>query len=362
MPLIATPPDVAELLAKDCAVAVGTSGGKDSQACAIAVARHLNSIGHQGPRVLIHADLGRSEWRASLPTCERLAAHLGWELVIVRRQAGDMLDRWETRWCNNVTRYADLACVKLILPWSTPQLRFCTSELKIDQITAALKKRFPGQAVINASGIRRQESPARSRMPVSAPMAKLQRRNAVGLSWNPIIEWSIDDVWSAIAAAGLQPHEAYTRYGASRVSCAYCIMSKEDDLRAAAGCEDNHALFRDMVDLEARSTFAFQGARWLADAAPALLDADLARRVHRSKSAAVARQAAEATLPAHLLYTAGWPSVLPTEAESAMIADVRQRVADAVGIEIGFTTGAMVRERYADLMAKACRNDNARLS
>jgi hypothetical protein len=38
-----------------------------------------------------------------------------------------MLDRWEKRWQNNVSRYEDLSCVKVILPWSTPQMRFCTS-------------------------------------------------------------------------------------------------------------------------------------------------------------------------------------------------------------------------------------------
>ena len=37
---------------------------------------HLDRIGHTGPRLLIHADLGSVEWRDSLPTCERLAARL----------------------------------------------------------------------------------------------------------------------------------------------------------------------------------------------------------------------------------------------------------------------------------------------
>jgi hypothetical protein len=76
----------------------------------------LDAQGHAGPRILIHSDLGRVEWRQSLPLCERLAARLGLELVVVRRQAGDLLDRRQTRWRNNVARYADLACVQLIVP------------------------------------------------------------------------------------------------------------------------------------------------------------------------------------------------------------------------------------------------------
>lgn len=173
---VATTPEVDALIASGCVVAVGVSGGKDSQACALAVAKYLDAAAHSGPRVLIHSDLGRVEWKDSGPVCERLAAALGWELMVVRRKAGDMLDRWEARWASSVKRYAELSCVKLILPWSTPQMRFCTSEMKVDQITAALKKRFPDRPIINASGIRRQESVTRSRMPIAAPMTKLQRK------------------------------------------------------------------------------------------------------------------------------------------------------------------------------------------
>ncbi len=39
-------------------MAVGVSGGKDSQAAAMATFAHLDDIGHVGPRILIHADLG----------------------------------------------------------------------------------------------------------------------------------------------------------------------------------------------------------------------------------------------------------------------------------------------------------------
>jgi hypothetical protein len=124
---VALTPEVQAMLDRQAVCAVGISGGKDSDACAIAVSRYLDQIGHKGPRLLVHSDLGRIEWRDSLPSCERLAQRLGWELLVVRRQAGDMLDRWEKRWQNNVSRYEDLSCVKLILPWSTPSMRFCTS-------------------------------------------------------------------------------------------------------------------------------------------------------------------------------------------------------------------------------------------
>jgi 3'-phosphoadenosine 5'-phosphosulfate sulfotransferase (PAPS reductase)/FAD synthetase len=307
---VALTPEVQAMLDRNAVVAVGVSGGKDSDACAIAVAKYLDQIGHSGPRLLVHSDLGRIEWKDSLPSCERLAQRLGWELLVVRRQAGDMLARWEGRWKNNVLRYEDLSCVKLILPWSTPSMRFCTSELKTAVIASALRKRFRHGEILNVTGIRRQESPSRSKMAVSAPHAGLTRRAGAGLTWNAIIEWPVQDVVYAIHDAGLSLHEAYTRYGASRVSCAFCIMSSEADLIASSLCEDNHEPYIRMVELEAKSTFAFQGNRWLSDVAPQILPLSLRQQVEQAKAIAEQRQIIEAEIPEHLLYVKGWPTEL----------------------------------------------------
>lgn len=356
---IATTPTVDAMLNRNAVVAVGVSGGKDSQAVALAVARHLDDIGHAGPRLLIHSDLGRVEWQDSLPSCERLAAHMGWELAVVKRNAGDMLARWQGRWAANLRRYVELECVKLILPWSTPSMRFCTSELKTAVITSALKKRYPGQDILNVTGIRRQESDTRAKMPVAAAMTLLQRRNATGHCWNAIIEWSIEQVLQEIADAGLALHEAYTRYGASRVSCAFCIMSALLDLHAAAACEANQYAYVAMVELEAESGFAFQGNRWLADIAPHLLSAELRARVERAKAAARARVELEALLPKHLHYTKGWPTCVPSVEESELIARVRRGVSELLGVQVKYTTGPEVRARYQQLMDEQASNDGA---
>ena len=350
-PDVAVTPEVSQMLASNCVVAVGVSGGKDSMACAIATNEHLNRIGHVGPRLLIHSDLGRVEWKDSLPACERLAAHLGWELMVVRRAAGDMLARWEGRWANNVARYLDLECVKIILPWSTPAMRFCTSELKTSVICSALRKRFPKEDILNVVGIRREESENRRRMPVSATLAKLARRNAKGVSWNSIIELTIEEVFATIAKAGVSLHEAYGVYGSSRVSCVACIMSSLPDLIAATRCLDNIPLYIQMVELEALSTFAFQGTRWLADVAPEHLSAELLTRVADAKRRALERQTIESELPKHLLYTAGWPTCIPSVEEAELIASVRRRIAGLMGFQAKYLTANDVRARYAELLS-----------
>lgn len=231
-------------------------------------------------------------------------------------------------------------------------MRFCTSELKTAVITSELRKRFPGQPILNVTGIRRQESGNRAKMPVAAAMAALTRRNATGYSWNAIIEWVIEDVLQEISDEGLTLHEAYTKYFASRVSCVYCIFSTADDLAAATTCEDNHQLYVSMVELEAISGFGFQGNRWLADVAPHLLSQGLRERIALAKEGAKRRVELEKLLPKHLHYVKGWPTHLPTADEADLIASVRRGVAEAVGIAVKFTTGAEVLARYADLLSQ----------
>lgn len=351
--LIAITPAVRAALAGRAAVAFGVSGGKDGSAAASATLRALDELGHAGPRVLIHSDLGRTEWHESLPTCEILAERLGLELMVVRRPAGDMLDRWLTRWANNVERYASLSCVKLILPWSTAAMRFCTSELKTAIICRALTQRFPGHTILSVTGIRREESPKRAKAEVSQPQAKLSSvtHRTSGLDWKPILDWTIDDVWAEHRQADLPVHPAYTTWGSSRVSCAFCILSSQGDLMKAAACPDNAELYRAMVDLELTSTFAFQDRQWLCDVAPGLLTDAQQTAVPLTKAAALRRQEAEATIPPDLQYTEGWPTRLPSWSEAELLAQVRRTVGAAVGLDVAHTTAEAVQARYAELLA-----------
>jgi len=47
-------------------------------------------------------------------------------------------------------------------------------------------------------------------MAVAAPLAPLSTKGRTGVTWNAIIEWTVDEVFTEIAAAGLALHEAYT--------------------------------------------------------------------------------------------------------------------------------------------------------
>lgn len=353
-PGISTTPEIERLIAASSPVAMGISGGKDSSALAIATNEYLDSVGHAGPRVLIHSDLGVTEWRESLPWCRKLADRLGMELIITRRAKGDMMDRWEQRWSDNVARYAALKCVKLILPWSTPGMRFCTSEMKVAPICRELTHRFEGQTIINATGIRRQESAGRADAPTAKVQPKLmsKSKDTSGIDWHPIADWSLEEVFAFLKARQFDLHPAYTQWLLTRVSCAFCIMSSIGDLRNAARCPNNHGLYRRMVSLEAASGFAFHGALWLADVAPELLDASMLHAIAYAKSAAEVRRKAESRIPKHLLYVKGWPHFIPTQEEAELLCEVRITVAIACGLAIEYASPESLIERYRQLMAE----------
>lgn len=350
-PQVSTHPEVESLLSQGAPVAIGISGGKDSTIAAFETVEHLDRIGHTGVRVLIHSDLGRVEWKDSLLTCERLAERLGLELIVVRREAGDMMDRWLVRWENNVRRYVNLECVKLILPWSTPSMRFCTSELKTAVICRELIKRFPGQTIMSVTGIRREESARRANAPVVAPQPKLasKKHKTSGIDWHPILDFKLEDVWLGHKRRAFPLHEAYTAFGSSRVSCAFCIMGSASDLKASASCPDNQDIYREMVELEARSTFAFQSG-WLGDVAPELLSAELREWIRGAKEKAAAREAEEARIPLHLLYQKGWPVYVPTWAEAEVMGDVRRKVGASLKLNVRYTDPASIIDRHQELM------------
>jgi 3'-phosphoadenosine 5'-phosphosulfate sulfotransferase (PAPS reductase)/FAD synthetase len=357
-PVLETTPLLHDLVVKGAPVAIGASGGGDSDVTGFEVMRYLDSVGHSGPRLLIHSDLGRVEWRNSLPQCERLAHRLGVELVVVRRGAGDLMDRWLQRWRKSCERYAALECVKVILPWSTPKMRFCTSELKTDLICRYLVGRFPGQTIISAAGLRRDESPNRAKSPTLAVQTKLTSKTheTNGYNWHPLLAWTKQQVFDYHTFVDFPLHPAYTQYQTTRVSCCFCILGSLHDLIASATCPENHDIYREMVDLEIASSFSFQSGQWLGDVAPHLLDSHQIAGLKLAKWRAAHRDSIEQQIPDHLLYEKNvWPKVMPTRAEAVLLGKIRQRVAEIMQFSIQYTDPDEILSRYEELMAEKVR-------
>ena len=230
---IPVPPRCRELIRAGALVAVNHSGGKDSQAMTILLSR----IVPRDQIVAVHAPLVDVEWPG---TIEFIRATLppGMPLILAPVTSGKtLLDSIEERG-----------------RFPSPKIRWCTSSLKRGPIERELRQhlkanpRFGGR-IVNAMGMRAEESPARAR---KSPWRLNERNSRAGrawFNWLPIFELSTDDVFRIIRDAGQSPHPAYGM-GMSRLSCVFCIMASRADLRTAARVQP--ALYERYVDLEKR--------------------------------------------------------------------------------------------------------------
>jgi 3'-phosphoadenosine 5'-phosphosulfate sulfotransferase (PAPS reductase)/FAD synthetase len=107
--------------------------------------------------------------------------------------------------------------------------RFCTQELKV----LPAKRHFAamqaaGVMVVNAQGIRAEESAARAKQP------EWEWTDWWDCEvWRPLIRWTFNDVVAIHRRHSLAPCPLYLR-GADRVGCWPCILSRKSEIRAVA--------------------------------------------------------------------------------------------------------------------------------
>lgn len=356
LPPIAHAATIERALRNNAHVVYSLSGGKDSSAAAFATNAYLDEIGHpQSRRHAIHADLGDIEWPSTAPFVEDVADHLRVPLHVVRRKAGGLIDRWRQRWVSSVDRYVGLETYQLVSPFSSAQLRFCTSETKVAPIGSHLKATFSGETIVSIVGIRREESANRAK----APVFKMDTRfapsgNRAGtqmLTWHPILQWTAQEVFEAHAQIGFPLHEAY-HMGATRLSCSYCVLASLHNLVTSAKNPGNHQSYRDIVDIEIASGFSFQPGRWLADVASELLLPEQTALLAAAKTVATERRQAEGSLPPGLRFCRGWPPRIPAMDEARTIAAVRGRLLEALNLPNRYPVANDVRDRFAELHSR----------
>lgn len=331
------------------------SGGKDCGAVSSRTIAHLDRIGHpKDRRFAIHADLGRAEWEHTPAQVEAQAEALGLRLVVVRAKSGDLVDRFENRWQLGLDAYINLRLYNLRGPWSSPSLKFCQSEKKIQVMGPHLARELRGETIINVVGIRREESTGRS----NTPVAKLDTRYAkpgnrhgtTMLLWHPGVDMLKDEVFEINRLDGIPLAESYER-GSTRHSCALCIMGSLNDL--SVGAEGHPWLYRHYVAMEAETTFSFQAGRWLADLRPELLDNDLLARVAVAKERAIKRREIEAALPPQHRFVKGWPLLVPSLDEAQEIARGRKTILSHHDAPNIYDTVSKVRDRFVELIEMA---------
>jgi 3'-phosphoadenosine 5'-phosphosulfate sulfotransferase (PAPS reductase)/FAD synthetase len=337
--------------------ALNLSGGKDSTMSAHAASAILDELGHdRSRRILLHADLGRAEWKSTPATVERQAEQIGLPLAITRRQAGDMVARFEQRFDQGLELYSKLKLAKLRGPWPTSGSRYCTAELKRDVLHRYLASTYPGETIVSVLGIRHAESPGRSKTPISKVDTKLARANGTnGILWHPSIHIPTPAVYDYHREHGLELHEAYEVYGASRLSCAFCVLASKGDITISANVPDNLDLYHYLVDLELRTGFSFQQGGWLCDVSPDNLTPELRARVPLTKAYAAERRNIEGRISKEFLEggsKVNWPLTKATLADAEAIAEARRLNALWIGRDLPFLTTEEVLHQL-DVMAAA---------
>lgn len=108
-------------------------------------------------------------------------------------------------------------------------IRFCTEELKVFVFRDYVANRIEaGEDVVNAVGIRAEESSAR------ALFSEWEWSPTFDCEvWRPLITWTFADVVAIHARHALAPNPLYLR-GASRVGCWPCIYARKEEIRLVA--------------------------------------------------------------------------------------------------------------------------------
>lgn len=355
--MIATDPLI-DQLARDGAVFVfSLSGGKDCGAASALAMQYLDQIGHpRHLRLAMHADLGRAEWPITPSQVKAQAEALGLCLNVVSAKAGDLPSRFIDRWYRGKAAYADLRLYNLRGPWSSPSLKFCQSEKKIQVMGPALAQAFRGQAIVQVTGLRRDESPARAKTPVAKSDYRFatsgNRHGTAMYQWNPAVDLTREQVFAVNVAHGVPVSPVY-ELGCSRHSCSACIMASEGDLAIAGRQEQNHPLFKIYIRLEIQSTFSFQSRSWIADKAPHLVTGAMVEELAQAKLLAQRRREIEAALPARHRFVKGWPLFIPDHVEAVTIAAGRAEILGQHGLPNRYATYAQVIDRFAELVAQS---------
>jgi len=198
-------------------------------------------------------------------------------------------------------------------PFSDSKNRFCTSELKTAQCDKELRARA-SQLVVCCVGIRADESKARAKKPtycvrsnITTEMLKQPEgcesisareswadqawrlwsdgsvpRNSedimprLGITWHPIHNWAVEQVWKYCGTSGEELearrllydcglyHQAFAGWKAAwvyvtrntRLSCALCVLGSAGDV--SRGCQLNPGTWRKIVEIEQATGYSFR--------------------------------------------------------------------------------------------------------
>ena len=238
-----------------------SSAGKDSLASLDYLVEQADLAEVRDRIIVVHADLGRCDWRGTRDLAERQARSYGLRFEVVRRK-------------NDLLYQVEFERKK----WPSNSCRYCTSDHKTSQVLKLMtqlvqelrdrwlvaigpdlaKARIPFRAarILNVLGLRAEESPVRAKLP-PLYMDDASNTKRYVERWLPIHDWKIEQVWERILSRGLEYHPAYDPpINMPRLSCALCIFASRSAL--LMGAKHNQELAQEYARIEQAIDFKFR--------------------------------------------------------------------------------------------------------
>lgn len=216
-------------------IIASVSGGKDSTAMCL----HLKEQGLEYRAVFM--DTGW-ETQAVYDYIDNELPNIIGEVTTIRATIDlpDDLEQIAQHFEDKIGRYS--AMVRRVIKYNTfPSrvARWCTDEVKMKPFKAFIDAL--DEDVLNAVGVRAEESSARARLPEYEYSKKLSCE-----VWRPILSWSLQDVIDIHHRHNAVPCLQYFN-GASRVGCHPCVFARKAELRMIAEQDPGRvALLRDL--------------------------------------------------------------------------------------------------------------------
>ena len=195
---------------QDRLVVASVSGGKDSTALALLLGEA------QVPHVRVFADTG-FEAPETYEYLDRIRERLG-PIDVVRNEG-----LWQEA---RGGEEGMLTLIRRKQMFPSRLMRFCTQQLKLRPIRDYVRTlQDRGHEVVNAVGVRAEESAARAQMAEWEFWSEMDAE-----IWRPLLAWSEQDVIEMHRRHNLAPNPMYLS-GARRVGCFPCIYARKKDLR-----------------------------------------------------------------------------------------------------------------------------------
>lgn len=229
--------EISDLIEKGALFVINDSAGKDSQAMKVELIRLIP----KRQLVIVHANLPEVDWDGNMDHIRKYSQEVPVFEVVAGKTFFQMVDHRKK--------------------FPSPRQRQCTSDLKrapIQKFINNYAKQQGFQYVVNCMGIRAEESSARKKKIPFKFTPNNSAKHRQQYQWFPIFYDTLEDVKKTVSDAGQMLHWAYLA-GMTRLSCCFCIMATQSDLKTAARLKP--VLAKRYMDYEDKLNFTLSMSR-----------------------------------------------------------------------------------------------------